>query len=344
MKAQTLIAFALATLVVALFAWALQREPGPGAPGQAALPGLAPQLNQVTALVIEPAGSASFRLELTAEGWRAPAKGGYPVNTAKVRRFLLRLADAQVLETKTANPALHDRLGVDAPDDRPGSGVLLHLEGTDAVPPVLIGQRETRGLGGTYLRLIDEPAALLVDQDLQLEREPLDWLERELLDIPPEDIESLEIVQPDGDTLRIDRDELGIFRIAEPPAGFRPPGPTAAEAVARALAGLRLDDVRPLEGWEPEDPPTRARFRLRDGLVIEARSWVPESDAADTASWTAFAASHEPTEDGAAPAQEVIDRAGGLNSRLGPWLFSLPAWKHEQLTRRSTDLLIPAGD
>ena len=336
MKSRTLLILALVTFLAVLLAWALQREPSPGAPGQPLLPQLAPQLNDVTALVIEPAASEPFRLERGADGWRAPAKDGYRVDVGKVRRLLSRLAEAQVVATKTAIPALHDRLGVEDVAGRPGSGVLVSLDGIEEIPPIFIGQRETRGLRGTYVRVAGGPTALLVDQDLQPERAVVDWLERELLDIPPEEIATLEIGRPDGGTLRIDRDELDIFRIADLPEGFRPSGPTAAESVARALSALRLDDVRSLDGGPPEQPPTRATFRLRDGLTIEARSWETDSPADGTTYWVAFSA----TADGG----EAAARAQALNERLGSWLYRLPAWKHEQLTRRLADLVVPVGD
>lgn len=340
MKSRTLLILALVTLLAILLAWVLQRAPGPGTPGQPLLPQLAPQLNDVTALVIEPAGGETFRLERGADGWRAPAKDGYRVDLGKVRRLLSRLADARVMETKTAIPALHDRLGVEDVAGRPGSGVLLSVDGVDEIAPIFIGQRETRGLTGTYVRFAGDPTALLVDQDLQPESAVVDWLDRELLDIPPEEIAALQISRPDGATLRIDRDELDIFRIADLPEGVRPSGPTAAESVARALSALRLDDVRSLDGWSPEQPPTRATFTLRDGLTIEARSWETETPTEGATYWVAFSA----TATAIAPAEDAAAKAQGVNERLGPWLYRLPAWKHEQLTRRLADLVIPAGD
>lgn len=342
-KSRTLLLLVLVTFLAILLAWVLQRAPGPGAPGQLLLPQLAPQLNDVTALVMEPGGGAPFRVERGADGWRAPAKGGYRVDVGKVRHLLSRLADARVVEIKTAIPALHDRLGVEGLAGRPGSGVLLSIEGAEGIAPIFIGQRETRGLRGTYVRFAGDPTALLVDQDLQPEHAVVDWLERELLDIPPEEIAALQVSRPDGETLRIDRDELDIFRIVEIPEGFRPSGPTAAESVARALSTLRLDDVRPIDAWSPEQPPIRATFRLRDGLTIKARSWEAESPAEGATYWVAFSAAVDGANGAEAPA-EAAARAQALDERLGPWLYRLPAWKHEQLTRRLGDLLVPAGD
>jgi hypothetical protein len=341
MKPFTLLALAGATLLAVLLAWSLQREPagpvGPAEAGQFFLPGLAAQLPEVSAVEIRPAGGEAFRLVQGEAGWQSPAQGGYPVNAGALRRLLLDLSEARVLETKTSNPDLHDRLGVEAEGEEPGSGILLSIEGAPAAPALVIGQRETRGLRGTYVRRLDDPTAVLVDQDLQVFREPVDWLERDLMDIGPEQVEQLEIVRADGETLRIDRDELGIFRIANLPAGRQPSGPTAAETVARALTGLRLDDVAPLAGWSPRGEPDVALFRLRDGLEVEVRSWHTIRPEEGSAWWSAFEVRVAGDADAGAG-----QRAAELGARLAGWRYRLPAWKHEQLARRLEDLLMPA--
>jgi hypothetical protein len=334
MRGWTLAWLGAATLVVLLLAWPLQRGSQPE-PGERFMPGLVDQLNDITALGIEPADGAPFRLERSAEGWRLPEQDGYRVDAALVRRLLLDLSEARIRETKTSRPELHDRLGVEASEGRPGSGVLVRIEGAPAASPVLLGQRETRGLRGTYVRLLDTPTAVLVDRDLQVDRTPLDWLDRAVLDIAPEEILALEIVRPDGDALRIDRDELGIFRISNLPEDRAPSGPTAAEALARVLSGLRLDDVRAAAGWDPGEEPVRAMFRLSDGLHVEALSWESMSARQGAAYWVSLAASADPD----APGAEA--RARALNAELSPWLYRFPAWKHEQLTRRLEDLLQP---
>ena len=338
MKPFTLLLLAAATLLAVLLAGALQREPGgPDEAGRLLLPGLAAQLPEVSAVEVLPAGREAFRLVRSETGWQAPERGGYPVNAGALRRLLLQLAEARVLETKTSNPAWHDRLGVEIEGDQPGSGVLLRLESPAPVPSLVIGQRETRGLRGTYVRRLDDPTAVLVDQDLQIFGEPVDWLERDLMDIGPEQVEQLQIVRADGETLRIDRDEMDILRIANLPEGRQPAGPTAAEAVVRALAGLRLDDVALLAEWSPPGAPDVAVFRLRDGLEIEVQSWLRASPAEGSAWWSAFSIRVAENADA-----EVQRRGDELGARLAGWRYRLPAWKHEQLARRLEDLLMPA--
>lgn len=356
MTPRSLLLLAGATLLAILLAWGLQREPRPDAAGEFLLPGLAGQLDALSALELHAAGAEPFRIERGAEGWRAPAKGGYPVDAGKVRRFVLRLAQARVVATKTSRPELHDRLGVADVDADAGAGMVVRLEGAGDLPGIVIGQREARGLQGTHVRREGEDTALLVDQELQADREVTQWLERDVLDIAAEELQSLRIVQPDGEVLAVSRDDLGIFVLEDLPEGRTLAGPTGPEALARALAGLRMDDVRPADGWAPEETPTTAVFRLRNGMVIEARSWAEGEET-----WVAFAARVEAagneTSEVAGPAGEATEDEGAqergpppeeaaakLNQRLGPWLFRLPAWKQEALLRRVEDLLQPIED
>jgi hypothetical protein len=356
MTPRSLLLLAGTTLLAILLAWGLQREHRPDPPGEFLLPGLASQLDELSALELHAAGSEAFRIERSADGWRAPAKGGYPVDAGKVRRFVLRLAQARVVATKTSRPELHDRLGVADVDADAGTGVVVRLEGAGELPGIVVGQREARGLQGTHVRREGEDTALLVDQELQPDREATQWLQRELLDIAADELQSLRIVHPDGEVLAVSRDDLGIFVLEDLPEDRTLAGPTGPEALARALTGLRMDDVRPADGWAPEGTPTQAEFRLRNGMVVEARSW-----AADEETWVAFAARVEMTGNEASTGAGTAGEAAGddevqeseppaeetaavLNQRLGPWLFRLPAWKQEVLLRRVEDLLQPVAD
>lgn len=341
MNRRTLLWLAGGALLALAVAWLLERDSERRAPGQVLLPGLDREIAAVSTLRVEPAGGEAFRIERGPEGWLAPAREGYRADAVLVRRILVNLSEARIREPKTENPDLHHRLGVETIDGRPGSGVLLGIEGLATPLELVVGQRETRGLRGTYVRRAGEPRAYLVDRDLQLAREPVDWLERDILDISPQAVAAIRITRADGEELLIDRDELGIFRIANLPEGRRPSGPTAAEAVARGLAGLRLDDVIAVGEDSPGRPAAVATFRLSDGLVIEARTREALSLARGADNWVGFAVRYEPGDGEHDPG--VAAEAAALHERLSPWLYRLPAWRHEQLARRLSDLLAAEG-
>lgn len=316
--------------IVLAFALGGNRQSGPG--GDRLLPALEGAVNDVDALVIQPAGGPAIRIERGEAAWTVPAHHGYPADAGKVRRLVLALADALVVETKTSNPDYYDRLGVGDASESGTGGTAVSLEGVDGARAVIVGNRESQGGRGTYVRVAGEPAARLVDQAIVVETGSLDWLDREVMDVPAGRVSAIEISHPDGDRVGIARDAGGSLGLLQVPEGREVSGPTAADALARALAALRFDDVRPAKGSESSDEAVTARFTLDDGTVIEAASRGGQEET-----WTTFTV---------VPG-EVSDEPGSasrLAARVDGWAYRLPAWKAEQLVRRLDDLLKPLAE
>jgi len=118
------------------------------------------------------------------------------------------------------------------------------------------------------------------------------------------------------------------FRVAGIPAGRELSYPGVANGVASALADLQLEDVQTRDalGADPGKPVV-ARFVTTNGLVVEASAWrLPDGTR------VTFSASGE---------GEAEKEAADLNARLGGWVYTLPSYKTEQLTRRLQELLAP---
>jgi hypothetical protein len=101
-----------------------------------------------------------------------------------------------------------------------------------------------------------------------------------------------------------------------------------ANGVASVLADLQLEDVQTREvlGAGPGKPVV-ARFVTTDGLTVEASAWrLPDGTR------ITFNASGE---------GDAANEAAALNARLGGWVYTLPSYKTEQLTRRLNELLAP---
>ena len=123
----------------------------------------------------------------------------------------------------------------------------------------------------------------------------------------------------------------------------------------------------PRRGFAPGDvKPIVARFETFDGLVVEASTYklpagvrVRFNASADPALAERFApkpAEKPPTRRTAAATappvpdaekrksfDEVKAEADQLNARLGNWVYSLPDFKAEQLTKKLEDLLQPVS-
>lgn len=301
------------------------------------LPGLAQSLDQINAVRVVTAGAATaVELVPTVQGWAVANKHHYPAAISQVRATLQALAGARVVEEKTANPEYYARLGVEDVSQPDAGGVQLELAGLAAPVALVIGNLASSGTG-TYVRRSDAAQSLLVDTTLTVDTDPLDWLDRRVLDIPAERIQQVTIRQPDGATLTVRKDtpEAANYTLVDLPAGREPGSALAVDQVAGALADVQLDDVTPASALSPaEGASVNAEFRTFDGLVITARAFQQEGTG--YVQFTAAYAGAEPT--------AVQQEAEQLQARLADWVYALPDYQYGPLTRRMEDVLAPLAD
>ena len=120
MNRRTFAILAVVAVLLAGVAWFAQRggdsaSIAGASAGQLLLPRLAEELEGITAIEIVGAGDMRLaRIERAAEQWVVVEQDGYPAATGKVNGLLIALAEARIVEEKTANPEFHARLGVEA--------------------------------------------------------------------------------------------------------------------------------------------------------------------------------------------------------------------------------------
>ncbi len=309
------------------------------------LPGLKQQLNGIQRIVVAGPGNTPIAtLERGADSWTVTEHNRYPADVARIRRNLLALAEARIIEEKTSNPDYYARLGVQDLNSASATGLQLTMDDGKGQEPVsvIVGMAPPGSSGETYVRRTGEPTSWLVTGQFDLGKTGSDWLARDLTDIPAGRIQSVAISHPGLETLRITRrasatgtkgatageEDLAEFLVADVPAGRELSYPGIGNGVAGVLADLQLENAQTREvlGTNPGKPVV-ARFVTTDGLVIETSAWRLTDGTRLT-----FLASGE----GPAGAE-----AAALNARLGGWVYTLPSFKTEQFTRRLQDLLAP---
>lgn len=270
----------LAAVVLVLFAVlfalnSMDRSDSPAAGGEILFPELKSRLNDLNVVSITDAdGSITLRRE-AADGdsgpsaggrWISPDHGGYPADPADLRQLLLAIADARKIEQKTSDPELYDRLGVANPREEGGSGVLISARGDNAAVSLILGdvaQREFR-----YARIPEEAPSWLINQNPVLPDDPGGWLLPDIVDIDASRIASAVIRHPDGELVRIRKQDAGDvnFEVEDIPEGRQLSYPSVANGIAGVLADLTLEDVRPANA--PAEGTSTAEFRTFDGLEI----------------------------------------------------------------------------
>jgi len=274
---------------------------------------------------VEKSGQDSVEIDRTDAGWVVASRDGYPADVEKIRGLLLAMADATIVESKTARPEMHARLGLQAPEAENAKGVRVTATAEDGSFSIVIGHRAQGSY--RYARRDGEEQTWLVDQDPELPESAGDWLEKSIVDIDSGAVQSVTIAHPDGEVISISKadDTATDFTVADVPDGRELTYATVANGIGGALNGLELDDVR---RGEAGDDAIVTEFTRFDGLGITVRT-----ESADGEDWLAFEASGGPE-----------GEAASLNERLSGWQFKVAGYKANLLKRRWEDILQPVDE
>src|SRR5258708_25761455 len=72
--------------------------------------------------------------------WTVAERGDYPADVAKLRKLLLALSDAKIVEEKTSNPANFAVIGVEDPSSPAATGAEISVTARDGKHAVIIGK------------------------------------------------------------------------------------------------------------------------------------------------------------------------------------------------------------
>jgi hypothetical protein len=290
------------------------------------LPSVRDAANDVDEITIARPGDDAATLQRVDDGWRIAERDGYPADVGRLRSLVVALAEARIVETKTANPDYYDRLGVGDPDDG-GTGTKVTLDGPGFTHAVIIGDA-ARG-EYRYARIPGEAASYLVDRNPDLPADPGGWLAPDIVDIDSGDVRRVTITHADGGTIVIEKTDATQtdFDVVGVPAGRQLSYPTVGNGVAGALSDLQLDDVR---RRAESAAASAAVFETWDGLTVTVTvSVAGDGDEA----WLAFEAGAAGEDPG------VAATADGINTRTAGWQYRVPDYKKNLLTRRWEDML-----
>jgi hypothetical protein len=273
--------FALSITTVLAVAAAMfvskERAPESELAESALFPGLAEHINDVAHIEVK-SKDQKTTVRKDGERWVIEDRAGFPALFDKVKATVVAVADLEVLEPKTTNKELYPRLGVEGIDAEPSSSVLVQLADGQSKPlaALLVGKPRSGGSPGTYVRRPDEPQAWLVRGRVEVSADPVEWMERELLNIASERIREITIEKAGDKPVRVFKKEPKDkdFVLADLPKGAKLKSQLTLNGLASALEQLRLDDVKKRSGFELPKGHTVTTLRGFDGLVAVVQSAV----------------------------------------------------------------------
>ena len=121
-----------------------------------------------------------------------------------------------------------------------------------------------------YLRRPEDPRSWLVEGRLSVSRDPIQWLDREILAIDATRVRAVQVRQAGGGALEVSkrRPDDPDFRLDNAPPGHEVAEQWRVNDVGRGLTDLRLEEVRRAAAEGAGEPDFRATLSTFDGLRV----------------------------------------------------------------------------
>lgn len=325
MNRNSLRILATISLALILILFALQLDDNESSTsGDLLLPQLKAQINDIGSVTLTRSGEdGATVIARRNDTWVIASRDDYPADIGKLRELLLALADAKIVERKTANPDFYDQLGLRDPAIEGSEGTRIELHGADHAYDLIVGKVAQAGF--RYARVGEDPQSWLIDKNPVIPGSTGEWLLREIIDIEAADIRSITIGHPDGEEILINKEsaEVSDFEVSNIPDGRELSYATVTNSITGVLAALTLDDVRKAQDMSPDAVITTFETFAGSRIVVS-------TEKSDEESWITLDASS---------IEEDIESVAALNARVAGWQFKIPQYKANQLTRRWDDIL-----
>lgn len=282
MKAKTLgilAAITIAGIVLAIF---VNQKPASQFPqsGELLFPELLSVVNDVNEIVVE-TKDQTVTLMRGENTWRVKEKAEYRADVEKVKQTLIGLAELRILEPKTKNPELYDRLGLQDKEQEGSLSTTVTMKtpnNPEAALVILGNQRPAKGnprMSEIYARKPGDPQTWLTIGNLPLEKVAGEWLDKEITALTTKRVHRVTVRHPGGDTLLVSKDkpEDLDFQVDSLPAGSKVASQFNVNNVVGTLVQLSLEDVKEAQEVNFQDRSgVTAVLETFDGLRLHVQT------------------------------------------------------------------------
>lgn len=316
-------------------------------------PELFDKLSGIDAIKVK-SSQDEFTLYKEGEDWFVKERWNHLADFNLVKRALIDISEAKIIERKIANPDHYILLGVEGTEDDGESIQITMLKGdTEAASLILGNEREvgqTQGARRFYVRRAGEQRAWLAEGYLNINPLMLNWIKSEVINIARERISRVDIIQPNGITATIVN--IGVKDKFGTPEAL---GKTIFkyELLGYDMAGtlfqLRMEDVQPLKDFSRGGSEiVTAEFTTFDGLKVTV-----ETSFIDGSYYSVFKAEYDAALVKTAPkdiiaseklktAEQVQQEVNSINKELNSWVYRFGGFIGTNLMRATDDMVTVA--
>ncbi|HTW38945.1 MAG TPA: DUF4340 domain-containing protein [Steroidobacteraceae bacterium] len=313
--------------VIALALWVSSRKPSEGTSetGALVLPGLEHAVNTITEVRLVKGDGTRTTLRKGATQWLIVERG-FPADSSRVRQLLLELAQLQVIEDKTTDPASYPEIGVEDVSSPKAGGTRIELVEPGKTLRLIVGNPS--GTHSSYVRVAGEKQSFLASPQLIPDADPRRWLDENVIDLAESRVKDVQEHPAAGPGYTVTRPSAkeATFTVPDLPKGRELASVSAANPVASALSSLTLDDVhKPTSG---ATFPDHASFQTFDGLTVD----VDGRKDGDRRFIELKAQS---------ASKSAEQEAQALNARFGGWEIEVLGYKYDSMFQPLDGLLKP---
>ncbi|MEO6203123.1 MAG: DUF4340 domain-containing protein, partial [Nitrospirales bacterium] len=208
-------------------------------------------VNDVTEVVVA-TKEQTVTLVREEKTWGVKEKAGYRGDVEKVKQTLIGMAELRILEPKTKNSELYDRLGLQDKEEEGSLSTTLTVKtpnNPEAALVIVGNQRPAKGnprMSEIYVRKPGDPQTWLTIGNLPLEKVAGEWLDKEITALTTKRVHRVTVTHPGGEALLVSKDkpEDLDFQLDSIPAGFKVASQFNVNNVVGTLVQLSLEDVK----------------------------------------------------------------------------------------------------
>ena len=290
--------------------------------------------------------------------WVVENRFNYPADFSKITDLATKLKELKIGRRFNASGDIISRLSLHLPEKKeiPPSQKGIQIVLVDKQKKILLDlilgkiRESTSRSGGQYVMLSTTSTVYLVDQNFRfLEKEPKQWLNKDLIDIKAKDIEKVICFTPGREKViyAIKRPEK-----EQPPEFVNAPRNRKVETskinqVVEALTGLKIEDIA-----DPGKNIKQTKFKntpyfeyyLFDGTVYNIYPGLAMDNDSEKHYYRVYA-SHIPPQDKEGDVTtdsgkedksrqenqaEPLVKVNHLNKKLGSWIYIVSKWENNK--------------
>ncbi|MEM8844508.1 MAG: DUF4340 domain-containing protein [Pseudomonadota bacterium] len=310
--------------------------------GSPIVPGLLDAVNDISVIKVTKAGNEVVAtLKANDGGWVVAERNDYPADVSKVRTIALALAQANIIEEKTSNPTLYNKLGVENIDQPEAQGMLVEVDYGNRSNALIVGNPGPQLNKNRYVRLVESDTSWLVDKKIDVKHDTAFWVRKDLFSVEPNEVAVVTITMPDNSELIIknsnpEEDTFVVANLSDPNSQVID---AELHQVTNALSSFQLLDVVKAENFLDAEPTMVVDYQLKQGADIKLTAYAVDKDH-----FMSIDVKQANPESGIEIDETTKQFVADLQSKTSGWVFKIPNVSYDSMYKREPDVLAITED